>query len=67
MADIIVSADIHSFMQAADKAAARDVLEVPQADDTADGTYDVMNDGTPGQLTSITIANGLITGVTVAE
>ena len=33
---------------------------------TADGTYPVANDGvTTGQLASITIANGLITGVTV--
>ena len=36
------------------------------ADNTADGTYPVANDGaTSGQLASITIANGLITGVTV--
>jgi len=36
-----------------------------QPDATADGTYPVMNDGvTSGQLTGITIKNGLITGVT---
>jgi len=35
-------------------------------DATADGTYPVYNDGsTPGQLSSITVSNGLITAVTV--
>jgi len=39
---------------------------VLKPDATADGTYPVMNDGvTSGQLTGITIKNGLITGVTV--
>jgi len=38
---------------------------VLKPDATADGTYPVMNDGvTSGQLTGITIKNGLITGVT---
>ena len=37
-----------------------------QPNPTADGTYPIANDGvTSGQLTGITITNGLITGVTV--
>jgi len=41
---------------------------VLKPDATADGTYPIMNDGvTTGQLTGITIKNGLITGVTVVQ
>lgn len=55
--------DPTAFATAAQGATADTALQ-PNA--TADGTYPVYNDGvTSGQLASITIANGLITAVTV--
>ena len=55
--------DGSAFATAAQGAEAATALQ-PNA--SADGTYPVANDGaTSGQLASITIANGLITGVTV--
>ena len=55
--------DGSAFATAAQGAVAATALQ-PNA--SADGTYPVANDGaTSGQLASITIANGLITGVTV--
>ena len=55
--------DAAAFATAAQGSTADTALQ-PNA--TADGTYPIMNDGiTSGQLTGITIANGLITAVTV--
>ena len=55
--------DGSAFATATQGAVAATALQ-PNA--SADGTYSVANDGaTSGQLASITIANGLITGVTV--
>ena len=55
--------DGSAFATAAQGTVAATALQ-PNA--SADGTYPVANDGTTsGQLASITIANGLITGVTV--